>query len=195
LKPRASNMAWIASSTAGQPNFDWEFAIIPPNGGERVSVDDARIVRLDVSGDGVRFRDFLVDWDILPHSAAKVLEKMEVLGKKRDIESEDGAHFLCHVRLRFLDSNAQLFRRVTLGEDALRNLAQKEWLVPELTSYIFYARQQLVTSGIVYVGTGRFERDSHNYMLTQFRRDPVKRSRTMAYSAVVLGMVFEMWMA
>src|SRR5437879_8802156 len=54
----------------GQSDLDREFVVILPYGGEGIGVDDARIVRFYVGCDGIRFRQFLVDRNILEHPAA-----------------------------------------------------------------------------------------------------------------------------
>jgi hypothetical protein len=40
----------------GQSDLDWEFAVVPPDRRKGISVDDTRVVRIDVGGDGIRFR-------------------------------------------------------------------------------------------------------------------------------------------
>ena len=55
----------IGIARRGQSYLDRESAVIPLYGREGIGVDDTRIVRFDVGGDGIRFRQFLVDRDVL----------------------------------------------------------------------------------------------------------------------------------
>ncbi|SRR6266511_4306497 len=123
----------------GQSDLNWEFAIILPDRRKGIGVNNTRVIGVNVGGNSVRFCQFLVDRDILEHPATKVLEDMQVLGKKRDVKPEDGADLLGDVRLRFFDTNVQLFGGVRLSKHSLGNLAEEERLVSIGTGYLRYA--------------------------------------------------------
>src|SRR5712692_684943 len=130
----------IGIAGRGQSDLDGESAVILLYGGEGIRVDDARIVRFDIGGDGIRFGQFLVDRYVPELPTAEVFENPKVLGKKWDVEPEDCAHLLRPVRLGLLDANFQLFRCVSLGKQSLGNLAKEERLVPEVAGYLCYPR-------------------------------------------------------
>src|SRR5574337_1838031 len=76
----------IGIAGRGQSDLNGESAVILLYGGEGIGVDGARIVRFDVGGDGICFRQFLVDRDVPALPTAEVFENPQVLGKKWGVE-------------------------------------------------------------------------------------------------------------